>query len=81
MGIELHLQNSEIREAFLRLIKYRNLYERHCFCFFIDGLDGCEVTRQEDYKAMVDLLVGWTEAAPDDLKICVSSREYNVFSQ
>ena len=79
IGVDLHLRNSEIREAFSRLIKYHDLYEKHCFCFFVDGLDEYEETRQEDYKAMVDLLCGWTEAAPNDVKICVSSREYNVF--
>lgn len=75
----LQLQNSEVREAFRLLIQYRNLYAEHCFCFFIDGLDEYEETRQEDYKAMVDLLCGWTEVAPEDVKLCVSSREYNVF--
>jgi len=79
IGVELHLRNSEIREAFGRLIEYRNLYEKHCFCFFVDGLDEYEETHQEDYKAMVHLLCGWTEAAPNDVKICISSREYNVF--
>lgn len=77
--MDLHLQNDETRTAFSRLIEHRNLYEKHCFCFFIDGLDEYEETRQEDYKAMVELLCSWTTAAPEDVKICVSSREYNVF--
>jgi hypothetical protein len=69
----------EIRAAFSRLIRNRNLYRKHCFCFFIDGLDEYEETTQEDYTSMVELLCGWTTAAPEDVKICVSSREYNVF--
>jgi hypothetical protein len=76
---ELDLGNKEIRAAFSRLIENRNLYKKHCFCFFIDGLDEYEETRQEDYKVMVELLCSWTRAAPQDVKICVSSREYNVF--
>lgn len=28
---------------------------------------------------MVDLLCSWTQTAPNDVKICVSSREHNVF--
>ena len=76
---DLRPQTDEIRAAFSQLIKHRNLYEKHCFCFFIDGLDEYEETRQEDYKAMVKLLCSWTTAAPEDVKICVSSREYNVF--
>jgi hypothetical protein len=76
---ELHLPDPEIRAAFGRLIERRSLYKKHCFCFFIDGLDEYEGTYQEDYKAVVELLCSWTEFAPADVKICVSSREYNVF--
>jgi hypothetical protein len=75
----LFFRNEEIRTGFYRLIKLRNVYENHCFCFFIDGLDEYEETGQEDYKSMVKLLHEWTALAPDDVKICVSSREYNVF--
>jgi hypothetical protein len=28
---------------------------------------------------MIDLIISWTKTAPEDVKICVSSREYNVF--
>jgi hypothetical protein len=76
---ELHLPALEIRTAFNRLIERRSLYKKHCFCFFIDGLDEYEGTYQDDYRAMVELLCSWTEFAPADVKICVSSREYNVF--
>lgn len=76
---ELHLPAPEIRAAFGRLIERRSLYKKHCFCFFIDSLDEYEGTYQEDCKAMVELLCSWTEFAPADVKICVSSREYNVF--
>lgn len=76
---ELHLPAPEIRAAFGRLIERRSLYKKHCFCFFIDGLDEYEGTYQEDCKAMVELLRSWNEFAPADVKICVSSREYNVF--
>ena len=76
---ELHLPAPEIRAAFGHLIERRSLYKKHCFCFFIDGLDEYEETYQEDCKSMVELLRSWTEFAPADVKICVSSREYNVF--
>jgi hypothetical protein len=76
---ELDLGHKEIKVAFTRLIRNRNLYEKHRFCFFIDGLDEYEETHQEDYKAMVEQLCSWTVTAPEDVKICVSSREYNVF--
>jgi hypothetical protein len=76
---QLQFSTKNIRAAFSRLCEVRNLYERHCFCYFIDGLDEYEETHQEDYKSMVEILSSWTTASPDDVKICVSSREYNVF--
>jgi hypothetical protein len=73
------LNDREIRAAFSRMISDPKLYTNHCFCFFIDGLDEYEETRQEDSKTLVDLLTTWTDLAPATVKICVSSREYNVF--
>ncbi|KAL1979414.1 hypothetical protein VTN96DRAFT_5978 [Rasamsonia emersonii] len=45
----------------------------------MDGLDEYEETCQEDYRDLVELLFSWTRAAPADVKLCVSSREYEVF--
>jgi hypothetical protein len=77
--VELHLDGDEIREAFTRLMENRNLPERRCFCFFIDGLDEFQETREEGYKELTQLLSSWTRTAPGDLKLCVSSREFDVF--
>ncbi|KAE8333757.1 hypothetical protein BDV39DRAFT_198669 [Aspergillus sergii] len=76
---EIEFQPFEIREAFRRSIKDGALYHRSRFCFFIDGLDEYQETHQDDYKTMVELLWSWTDIAPEGVKICVSSREYNVF--
>jgi hypothetical protein len=76
---KLPLLSKDIREAFSRLISDPKLYNNHCFFFFIDGLDEYEGTHQEDPKTLVDLLSSWTNLAPTTVKICVSSREYNVF--
>jgi hypothetical protein len=76
---KLPLSNKSIREAFSRLISDRKLYKNYCFCFFIDGLDEYEGTHQEDAKFLVDLLCSWTNLTPATVKICVSSREDNVF--
>lgn len=76
---DFHISNREVRVAFDRLFKYRNKYENRRFFFFIDGLDEYQDTSQGDYRALVDLICSWTQAAPDDIKLCVSSREYNVF--
>jgi hypothetical protein len=68
-----------IRTAFARLIKNASLDVKHCYCFFIDGLDEYQETAQSDLKELVNLLTGWTTAAPRQVKLCVSSREHNVF--
>jgi hypothetical protein len=72
-------QKSHIQEAFFRLISDGSLYKEHCFCFWIDGLDEYEGTYQNDSKTLIDLLCRWTTYAPNNIKMCVSSREYNVF--
>ncbi|RFU32608.1 hypothetical protein B7463_g3712, partial [Scytalidium lignicola] len=76
---DTHYSDRTIRKAFLRLISAAKLYKDHCFCFFIDGLDEYEGTLQDDTKSLVDQLCYWTTIAPDNIKLCVSSREYNVF--
>lgn len=75
----LSISNKDIRRAFSRIISDPSLYTNHCFCFFIDGLDEYEGTHQEDPKTLVDLLTNWTKNASTTVKICVSSREYNLF--
>ena len=75
----VHIHDKEIKAGFARLISNPGLYDRYCFCFFIDGLDEYEGTYQEDHKSLVDRLRSWTTAAPGNIKLCVSSREYNVF--
>ncbi len=74
----LRILEKEIRAAFARLMKQTTLYAKHCFCFFIDGLDEYQETAQTDLKEMANLLNGWTATAPQHVKLCVSSREYNV---
>ncbi|EIT75163.1 hypothetical protein AO1008_07790 [Aspergillus oryzae 100-8] len=76
---KLEFQPNEIREAFRRSIEDGALYHKCRFCFFIDGLDEYQETNQDDFKTMVEMLWSWTDIAPEGVKICVSSREYNVF--
>jgi hypothetical protein len=73
------IPEKDIRTAFSRLIRNKALYSGHCFCFFIDGLDEYEEKGQHDQRDLVDLLCQWVEDAPLDVKLCVSSREYNVY--
>ncbi|KAH6682304.1 hypothetical protein F5X68DRAFT_25048 [Plectosphaerella plurivora] len=76
---ELEIRPREIQIAFEQLIRDRDLYAHHRFCFFIDGLDEYEQTSQQDHKSMVDMLISWTKISSGNVKLCVSSREYNVF--
>ncbi|KAK0706079.1 hypothetical protein B0T26DRAFT_814697 [Lasiosphaeria miniovina] len=55
------------------------LHDSRCFCFLIDGLDEYEETAQHDRRHMVDLLKNWRKASLGAVKLCVYSREDNVF--
>lgn len=67
------------RTAFKRLIVNQSIYRTHCFCLFLDGLDEYEPAIQEDFSSVVRMLKSWTEDNSDHVKLCVSSREHNVF--
>jgi len=73
------IHHKDVEAGFARLISDPKLYENHSFCFFIDGLDEFEGSYQEDAKLLMQQLCSWTTNAPDNVKLCVSSREYNVF--
>ncbi|OAG43868.1 hypothetical protein AYO21_01720 [Fonsecaea monophora] len=77
--MKLDLGKLEARAAVSSLITLQNLYKEYCFCFFIDGLDEFEKTPQDGYGDLIRLLGSWSEAAPEVIKICVSSREDLVF--
>ena len=76
---EFPLSMENIRIALTHLIKAPDIYDDICFCFFIDGLDEYIGTHEEDQKYLTQLLCDWTASASKSVKICVSSREYNVF--
>ena len=76
---QLHVSEQEIEEAFKRVIKHPTLFDTHCLCLFIDGLDEYEGTPSMDQRHLVDELADWGDAAPSGVKICVSSRPDNVF--
>ncbi|CAG8955159.1 hypothetical protein HYFRA_00007175 [Hymenoscyphus fraxineus] len=76
---QLDIGAREAKEAFTRLLSHMTLYKNHCFCYFVDGLDEYEETTEDDYKSMVETLARWTDLSHGGVKICISSREYNVF--
>ena len=75
----IDISEREVWTALTRLIQHQTLTPNYCFCFFIDGLDEFEETTQYDYRAVAELLCSWSDEAPESIKLCISSREYNVF--
>jgi hypothetical protein len=63
----------ELLEAFGLLTKQRQVSTR--FCFFVDGLDEYDGDHTEVIRILQDL------ATSSNIKICVSSRPWNVFEK
>ncbi|OTA95219.1 hypothetical protein M434DRAFT_29084 [Hypoxylon sp. CO27-5] len=61
--------------AFDILLRSGRTFEKHKMIFFIDGLDEFEGRPLE----LVRKIIGWATSNPTDLKICVSSRQWNEF--
>jgi hypothetical protein len=73
------LSSDEIYDGFMTLLGDKTVQNSHRFCFFIDALDEYEDSHQHDHRYMVDALRNWTRICPGQIKLCVSSREQNVF--
>jgi hypothetical protein len=73
----------EIKDGFDKLTNQAlngHIFESHRFCFFIDGLDEHEETFSvQDNIHLVQLLNSWVNNSNGNLKLLVSSRDYNVF--
>lgn len=83
LNSDLEVTESTVKAAFNRLIssEVAEAFPNHCFCFFIDGLDEYETIIQTDHTYLAALLNSWAEAglSSRNIKLCVSSREYNSF--
>jgi hypothetical protein len=77
--VTFEIADDDVKMGFTSLISGKFGTGKHCFCFFIDGLDEFEPTTQIDHKDVVESLRRWTKTARGNLKLCVSSREENVF--
>ncbi|KAK8001105.1 hypothetical protein PG991_013327 [Apiospora marii] len=71
-----HHDSKTINNAFEQLLCSESLYRNEKLVFLIDGLDELEV----DHRYMVQRIRSWSTTGGDNLKICVASREWNVFS-
>ncbi|KAL1882804.1 hypothetical protein Daus18300_000442 [Diaporthe australafricana] len=76
-GKTLHFRQSDIQKAFINLTKTSDVYHKHKFAFFIDGLD--EFEGHDD--TLVKTLLEWAQSGLENIKICVSSRELPIFQQ
>ena len=72
--VKSHLwTRAELLSAFAELSLQTTLKKR--FCFFVDGLDEYDGNHTE----IVDLVQGLVQS--DDIKICLSSRPWNIFTR
>ncbi|RMJ18030.1 hypothetical protein CDV36_002335 [Fusarium kuroshium] len=76
---KFNIPASTIKSALKKVISDERLYQDHRFCFFIDGLDEYEGTDGQDPTYLATLLNNWVNDSHGCLKLCVSSRELNVF--
>ncbi|KAF5011527.1 hypothetical protein FDECE_2358 [Fusarium decemcellulare] len=74
--IKVRLDSDEIQSALEAIISDQSSGYR--FCFFLDGVDefeDAEIRKRE----LASTLLRWTSSNPENVKICVSSREEPVF--
>ncbi|KAI4911317.1 hypothetical protein J4E85_011226 [Alternaria conjuncta] len=76
--IPMPLQKTPL-DALLALLNDEAVQRSYRFCFFIDALDEFEDSPQRVDRYMVDALRSWVQTSPNTIKLCVSSREHNVF--
>jgi hypothetical protein len=74
-GIPFVFEDQDPKIAFQNLFRPGQPIVGKRFVFFIDGLD----EYRGNHKEMADTLLSWTQNFPDTLKLCVSSRESNIF--
>ncbi|KAI3551142.1 hypothetical protein CSPX01_01059 [Colletotrichum filicis] len=76
-GRAFSIQSSEIESAFSHLLQHTAFFSTHKIAIFIDGLDEFD----GDHDKMMKMLRNWSKSVPEDIKLCVSSREWEVFRQ
>ncbi|KAK1489551.1 hypothetical protein CABS01_12702 [Colletotrichum abscissum] len=76
-GKAFSIQSSEIESAFSHLLQHTAFFFSHKIAIFIDGLDEFD----GDHDKMIKMLRNWSRSVSEDMKLCVSSREWEVFRQ
>jgi len=84
-GIKLQItafsrfMNDHVEHVLRALLQNEEIRRTHRFCIFIDALDEYEGTARQNFAYMVKLFHEWCTSSAGSIKICVSSREDNVF--
>ncbi|KAK1840551.1 hypothetical protein CCHR01_16825 [Colletotrichum chrysophilum] len=73
----IEVRPSYVEAAFTELFNSPDFFTSNAVVFFIDGLDEFV----GEHQAMIDLLLSWAGRYPTNIKICVSSREWVVFTR
>lgn len=73
----IKLETHDIRQALDNIFASRRTGRTYKFVLFIDGLDEFNGNHFELTRTLKE----WVEADPGSLKICFSSREWNVFTE
>ncbi|KAI2627376.1 hypothetical protein GGS26DRAFT_599295 [Hypomontagnella submonticulosa] len=80
---EISIDYRRIQSQFEQLLASESACQSRRFCFFIDGLDEFDESNGQDanfmiYQRFVETISTWTTAGAD-VKLCVSSRDWNLF--
>lgn len=76
----IDLSKAEILEAFEKLISDSEVHEKYRICLGIDGLDEFDELTISHWD-LAQRLKNWLERSSENIKLCVSSREYPNIEQ
>ncbi|KAH6981754.1 hypothetical protein BKA56DRAFT_672555 [Ilyonectria sp. MPI-CAGE-AT-0026] len=76
----IDLSQAEILEAFEKLISDSEVHEKYRICLGIDGLDEFDELTISHWD-LAQRLKNWLERSSENIKLCVSSREYPDIEQ
>ncbi|KAF5501826.1 hypothetical protein CGCA056_v014605 [Colletotrichum aenigma] len=71
------IHTKDVNMALQALFEQTDFLLSHRLVFFIDGLD----EYHGDHDGMLKTLLKWTKEHKSDIKLCVSSREWEIFTQ
>ncbi|TDZ51744.1 hypothetical protein CTRI78_v007399 [Colletotrichum trifolii] len=76
-GTLLNITAGDVEKALETVLLQPEFLSSHKIAFFIDGLDEFD----GDHHHMMKVLLNWAKSYGDNIKLCVSSREWEIFRQ